>query len=110
MEKTTTSHADNTLSKLVLHLRQACLDEKLAAERLEAIDADLALHRARWDAASTLSDSRRRASMQHISALLELRSSLLTERLRRRCRIDELAQRKEAITAAIAVLRKQFSA
>jgi hypothetical protein len=104
------SHASDALSSLTLRLHNARVEERVCGERLDAIDTDLALQRARLDAEPPASERRRTVIAQRIAGLLELRSALTAERVRRRREIDEMEQRKEAISAALAVLRARSSA
>ncbi len=102
--------ASAALSNLSLRLNNARTEESLCADRLESIDADLALQRARLDAASPKAEHHRAVIAHRIAGLLELRSALMAERLRRRREIDELDQRREAISAALSVLRERTAA
>lgn len=110
MSQNPASQASEALSSLALRLKNARAEEALCTDRLESIDADLALQRARLNAASPKADHLRAVITQRIASLLELRSALTTERLRRRREIDELSQRKEAISAALSVLRASTTA
>lgn len=110
MSQNPASEASAALSSLSLRLNSARTEESLCGDRIESIDADLALQRARFDAASPKAEHQRAVIAQRIAGLLELRSALMSERLRRRREIDELSQRKEAISAALSVLRAKIAA
>ncbi|HBS33582.1 MAG TPA: hypothetical protein DEA50_00700 [Parvularcula sp.] len=94
-------------------LASARTEEQHFADRLATLEADLALNLARLETTrapngAKPSPSHQRALLnQRVADLLELRSSLIAERAKRRRLIDEMAQRKEAIDAALAVLRQK---
>ncbi len=110
MPQNPASHASEALSNLSLRLNNARTEETLCADRLESIDVDLAVQRARLDAVSPRAEHQRSVIAQRVAGLMELRSALMAERLRRRREIDELDQRKEAISAALSVLRARSAA
>jgi hypothetical protein len=108
-----TAHADAALEALSAKLASARLEEVAVADRLLSLEGQLALENARLDAmtasghaASSTSICHKRSLLnRRIADLLELRAALIAERAKRRRLIDEMAQRKEAIGAALAVLR-----
>lgn len=108
-----TAHADAALEALSAKLASARVEEIAVADRLSSLEGQLVLENARLDAmtapghaASTTALSHRRSLLnRRIADLLELRAALIAERAKRRRLIDEMAQRKEAIGAALAVLR-----
>ncbi len=108
-----TAHAGATLAALSAKLASARTEESHFADRLIALEAELALNSTRLDAmkappGAKPSIAHQRALLnQRIADLLELRASLVAERAKRRRLIDEMAQRKEAIDAALAVLREK---
>lgn len=110
-----TAHAGAALAALSAKLASARTEESHFAERLAALESELALNSARLDAmksphgAKPSSMHQRALLNQRIADLLELRAALVTERAKRRRMIDEMAQRKEAIDAALAVLRAKSS-
>lgn len=110
MHQSPATHASEALSSLARRLRNARVEEGLCTDRLESIDTDLALLHARLDAEPQGAQHHRAVIAQRISGLVELRSTLMAERVRRRREIDELDQRKEAITAALSVLRAKATA
>lgn len=110
MSQSPATHASEALSSLARRLRNARIEESLCADRLESIDTDLALLRARLDAERPGARHQRTVIAQRMAGLVELRSTLMAERVRRRREIDELDQRKEAITAALSVLRASATA
>lgn len=105
MSQNPTAHATDALTSLSRRLLTARAEDRICAERLDSIESDLALQRARLDAAPASAGRHRAVYMQRIAGLLELRATLLSERVRRRREIDDMAQRKEAVAAALAVLR-----
>ncbi len=114
MSQSPTAHAACASSTLSKKLSAARSDESGCVERLSSIEADIALYQARLDdLASLQSDgysesvrTRKRFILeQKICALEALRTTMIADRARRRRDIDEMAQRKEAIDAALAVLR-----
>lgn len=105
MGQTPTAHADEALASLSRRLQTVRAEDRICAERLDSVESDLALQRARLDATPQTAGRHRAVYMQRIAGLLELRATLLNERVRRRRDIDDMTQRKEAITAALAVLR-----
>lgn len=113
MATTPTAHAGAALAALTAKLAAARSEEIAFAERLAALEVELALNVARRDGMQTADSGlfagsgayRRGLLNQRIADLLELRASLIAERAKRRRVIDEMAQRKEAIGAALAVLR-----
>ncbi|MDZ7627932.1 MAG: hypothetical protein U5J99_05915 [Parvularculaceae bacterium] len=102
-------HARKALSSLAAKLAAARVEEGLCADRLASIESDLALNRIRLEeAASSETQLPAHTSIllrQRVADLMEVRSSLIAERARRRREIDEMTQRQEAIDAALAVLR-----
>jgi chromosome segregation ATPase len=117
MSNSPTAHARSTLTALSQKLAAARSEETLFADRLSALEAELALSAARLDemrapdsAPTPPAAAHRRGVLnQRIANLLELRASLVAERAKRRRSIDEMAQRKDAIDAALEVLRQQTS-
>lgn len=104
------SHASDALTTLSRRLHDARLDERRCADRLESVDADLALQRARLSADTPAENRQRTLIFQRVADLLELRTKLMAERVRLRTEIDDLDQRKEAVSAALAVLRAKATA
>lgn len=107
-----TAHARAVLAGLTEKLALARNDELLGADRIAALDMELALCAARLAdmpaPQEEVATAHRRAVLnQRLSNLGDLRASLVAERARRRRSIDELSQRKEAIEAALACLREQ---
>jgi chromosome segregation ATPase len=108
-----TAHAGAALAALSAKLASARTEESHFADRLTALESELALSTARLDAMESphserpLSAHHRVLLNQRIADLLELRAALVAERAKRRRSIDEMAQRKEAIDAALAVLREK---
>ncbi len=98
-------------------LAAAHAEEAALADRLSALETELALNAERLSNISAVDRATVPPSLAHRHALLnrrivdlkELRASLIANRAKRRRMIDELTQRKEAIDAALAVLRQQTS-
>lgn len=110
MAHSPTSHARSALVALSEKLASARADETNYANRLSALETELALNAARLEELTTPESGRRRVLLkQRIADLLELRASMIAERAKRRRLIDEMVQRKEAIDAALAVLRDKAS-
>lgn len=103
------SHARKALSSLAVKLAAARVEENLCADRLASIESDLSLNRIRLEEAAAGETQLPAHTLvllrQRVADLLEVRSSLIAERARRRREIDEMTQRQEAIDAALAVLR-----
>ncbi len=107
-----TAHARDASSAISRRLATARADECACGERLLTIEAELAVTRASKieknapAGVAVFPDAHRTALLnQRIANLIELRASLIAERTRRRREIDEMTQRKEAVDAALAVLR-----
>lgn len=115
MAHSPTAHAGATLAALSEKLAAARSEEAIFANRLADLEAELALNAARLEEMRSLGQrplspaNTHRSSLlnQRIADLLELRASLIAERSKRRRMIDEMSQRKEAIDAALSVLREK---
>ena len=109
------THAGDALAVLSAKLSAARSEESLFADRLAALETELSLNVARLESLKDAEKAgpapatvhRAHRLNQRIADLLELRAGLIAERARRRRMIDEMAQRKEAIGAALAVLREK---
>ncbi|MFN0023471.1 MAG: hypothetical protein ACKVS5_06185 [Parvularculaceae bacterium] len=118
MSQSPTNHAADASTSLSRKLCAARAEESACVERLSAIEVDIALYRARIDDLAPeksaglihAAQPRRRFILeQRISALEALRTSMIADRVCRRRDIDEMVQRKEAIDAALAMLRARSS-
>ena len=115
MTQSPMTHAGDALAVLSAKLNAARSEESRFADRLAALETELSLNVARLESlnvadkasASPATIHRAHRLNQRIADLLELRAGLIAERARRRRMIDEMAQRKEAIGAALAVLREK---
>lgn len=112
------THARSALADLTEKLASALAEDATCASRLSAIELELALNVARLAElrasdprpASTATAYRGSLLNQRVADLRELRASMVAARAKRRRLIDEMAQRKEAIDAALAVLRENAPA
>jgi len=116
MPSSPTAHANDATAAINRNLFKARAEESDCLQRIAAVEADLALEGNKFKAIGDQKQGqcqqfhRSHQSIllqQRIADLAELRSTLINERARRRREIDEMLQRKEAIEAALDVLREK---